>query len=369
MKYKVIILFCLTLFQIKIVSSQVYERNKIESKSFKVYKETALEINNKYGNIHLFTWDNDSVKIVIDIRVKANKKSKADKIFDYIDVEFSSTKYYIIATTQFKQNQNSFWSEVTDLANTIFSGNTKVQIYYDIYLPNDMEIKLENKFGNIYFSDYQGEANINLSNGDLKANYLSGYTNINLNFGNASINRINEGKIIIKYAEIEIDSVSNLEIESKSSTINISKAEFLNIDSSRDKYYIGVLGNINGKSSFSYLTIKEVSDNTKLITEYGEMKFEDISEGFRIIELQSEYTDIYLNFPVTISCDLTINYSGETGIYYPEHYKNIKKETVDKKEDIYKSYGVIGDNSANKGSVNLNVKSGKVVIKDIAPGK
>ena len=86
MKYKVILWFFI-LYSLSFIKlyGQTYERTRFESRSFKVYDKTSLEIINKYGNIHLFNWEKDSVRIEIKLEVKANKEAKVDKIFDYIE--------------------------------------------------------------------------------------------------------------------------------------------------------------------------------------------------------------------------------------------------------------------------------------------
>ncbi len=364
MKYSIIIFFSLALFHVEIVHSQVFERSRNESRTFKIFDETTLDINNKYGNIHLFTWDKDSVKVDVEVHVKANKESKVEKIFDYIDIEFSDTKFYINVETKLKQNQGSFWSEVSDLANTIFSGSNKAQINYDVFIPNGMEIKIENKFGNIYFADYKGKTTINLSNGDLKANNLQGYTIIDLGFGNASINSIDKGQLSVRYAEIELDNSNELEIESKSSTLNISKIAVLKLNSRRDKVFIDDLNTLTGNSYFSYLTIKNVPGNINMITEYGELKLEAVHKGFQFIELQSKYTDIYFDIPANVSCNLNVNHTEATEIYYPEHFENIQRLTLDKKEDKYKTSGVLGDKANAKGKIDIELIDGKLVIRD-----
>lgn len=367
MKYKGLIMFCLVLFQFEMVYSQVYERSRTETRSFKVYKETTLEISSKYGNIHLFTWEKDSVKINIDVHVKANKEAKADKIFEYIDFEFSSTKYYIIANTEL-QNTGSFWSEVSDLANTIFSGSNKAQIDYNVYLPANMEIKLVNKFGNIYMTNQLGKTTIDLSNGDLKANDFKGYTDISLNFGNASINSIDIGKLTMGYAELTLTSANQLDIESKSSTINIRDIGQLTFDSRRDKYFIDKLTSIKGSTSFSYLTIKDFSNNMTISSDYGEIKLEGINTAFKLIDLKSNYTDIYLSLPAAISFQLNVDHTEATGISYPEHYKKVKVEAIDKKEDIYRTSGLIGEQAKAKAKIGILLKSGKLVISDVTKG-
>ncbi len=364
MKYKVFIGLSIFLFLLPgIIKSQVYERNRQEIRSFKVYKETSLEVYNKYGNIHLFTWDKDSVKIKIDVQVKANKESKADKIFEYINFEFSNTKYYIVARTQFK-HRSTFWSEVSDLANTLFSGNNKAQIDYFIYMPEGMQAKFENKFGNVYVTDLSGEIDLKVSNGDFKANNITGYFDLNVSFGNASINHIETGKLNINYSELELSSAKELNIESKSSTLNIDKIGKLNVNSRRDKFYIDDLGSLSGETSFSYITLKNFDSDLNMKTEYGEISIDNINPEFKIIDLTSKYTDILLNMNQDASFSVDIIHTEGTTILSPETYSGLTVETVDKKEDIYKTGGVVGNKTDNNGKVNIKIKSGKVTFRE-----
>lgn len=364
MKYSIIAMLCLALFHVDSVMSQVYEKSRKESKTFKVYPETMLEVSNKYGNIHLFSWDNDSVKINIQVDVKANKESKAEKIFEYIDFEFSDTRFYIIAKTQLKQNQGSFWSEVSDLANTIFSGSNKVKINYDVYVPREMEIKIENKFGNIYFSDYSGKTTINLSNGDLKVNNLSGSSDIEVGFGNASIGSLKGGKLSIRYAELDLAQADEIEIDSKSSTLNISKVNVLNINSRRDKLNVDDINTLKGSTYFSYVNVKKLAKGLNLNTEYGEIKIEGMHQAFKTIELQSKYTDVFVDVPSSISCNFNVNHNETTEISYPDHYKNIQSAEINKKEDKYRTWGVLGEELDPKGNIEIDMVSGKIVVRD-----
>ena len=129
-------------------------------------------------------------RIVINNCLNEIKRRKADLkfcdnigVFEHkINFEFSNTKYYIIARTQLKQDQNAFWAEVSDLANTIFSGNNKTQIYHFIFMPASITVTFENKFGNIYSTDHNGKITVKLSNGDFKANNLSGDVNLDFSF-------------------------------------------------------------------------------------------------------------------------------------------------------------------------------------------
>ncbi len=367
MKYRSIIgVFVLCLAVFSNGSAQVFERTRNVSRTFKANEGTSLEVYNKYGNINVFTWAKDSVKIDINLDIKANKQSKADKMYDYIDFEFSATKYYIIARTHVGQNEGSFWSELSDLASTLFTGGNKAQIDYSIYVPVGLDVKFVNKFGNIYTTDHKGKFSIDLSNGDLKANNITGPCTVSLNFGNANLNYIESGTIDIGYGELDVESIKEATITSKSSTIAINKAGTLKVDSRRDKITIGELKTIRGTSTFSYITLKNFTNYCEMTTEYGEISFDKIPGKFDRIDLISKYTEIQIYLAESLSADLDINHTETTGIYYPDAYKGLATETIDKKEDKYKTSGIIGNKQDATSKIQISTISGKVTLREMA---
>ena len=49
-------------------------------------------------------------------------------------------------------------------------------------MPASITVTFENKFGNIYSTDHNGKITVKLSNGDFKANNLSGDVNLDFSF-------------------------------------------------------------------------------------------------------------------------------------------------------------------------------------------
>jgi hypothetical protein len=364
MKYKFFLFLAISIYAVNTLKAQVFERSRQEIKSFKVNDQTSLEIVNKYGNIHLFNWSSDSVRIEINAQVKASKQQKADKLFEFIDFEFTDSKYYIVVKTQLRQSQGSLWAELSDLANTVFSGNNKIQVDYNVWLPADMEVSLENKFGNIYCTNHQGKFTVDLSNGDFKANDLTGESDISVSFGNASINYIDRGFVELAYAELSLASAGDLKLETKSSEIEIEKADLLDLQSRRDQVTIGELGSLTGKTSFSYLTIQQVRQSLKMQTEYGDLKIKEIPGHFKKIDLNARYTDLTLTLARLMSCQVLIEHSETTGINYPDQFDSLQFEPIDKKADRYKTYGFIGKPDKNAGLINITIQSGKVSIQE-----
>lgn len=363
MRFKRIIPVCFVMaLMLQQVTGQVYERKRSEQKAFRVFDETSLEIENKYGNIHLFPWEKDSVMIRVEINVKANKEQKADKIFDYIDIEVSSTKYYIVAKTNFRQSEGSLWTELSDLASALFNSGNKAQVDYFVYLPGEIELKISNKFGNIYTTDHNGKTDIELSNGDLKANDLTGALKIDLNFGNADIHSVRAAEIKAGYSEMHIGNAAGLIIESKSSEVHIGKADVIKLESRRDKYFINEASEINMKSSFSYITSELLTSRFESTTDYGEVNIKLPETDFEKIQITSRYTDISIGTNAGSGCDLVINHSKNTALDLPSDMKGPGTEQVSDREDKYITRGRIGAESETRGKIDISIINGKVKI-------
>jgi len=341
--------------------AQYYEKSRHISKAFSVESETEIQVSNKYGTVHLKPWDKDSVRFEIELVVKAKKESKVDKIFNYIDFSFTATNYYVIAQTEI--NKSTFWTEVSDAANALFSADNKAQIDYTVYYPRNNTLKIENKFGNIYTTDHSGNLEIQLSNGDLKAHDLVGETILNLEFGNASIHRIANGNLSINYSEINLEDADVLSINSKSSTFYLGQVSEMIIKSRRDKFNIKHVGTINGESSFTNYKIEESIKTLVLKTEYGEFFLENIAPQFHLLDMNSNYTDIKLGFPKSLSYSLEIDHDEHTVISYPEEYTGIQHQTKDEKEETFLTYGKVGSASEPIAKIKISNMAGTVTIK------
>jgi len=343
--------------------SQPMKKIRNISKTFHVGAETEIQVNNKYGNIQLIPWEKDSVRFDIVLEVIDLKEVRLNSIFDYIDFDFTVAKHFIVAQTTFA-NQGSFWADVKDLANTLFAKGSKTQIDYTIYLPSNSSVKLNNKYGDIFISDHNGQLNINLSNGDLKSHALNGETTIKLQFSNANINYIKEGDLDISYhSEIQVNEVDTLNIISRSSRISIEKSGFLEINSSRDKYYLESVNNIIAKNSFSYMEIRNLGSQIELDANYGDLIIKKMSEAVSQIRVDGESTDISIYKDENQSINLEVIYNEKTGLYFSEELKN--KETIkieDKK--LVKTSGILGNTEGQIIKVRASMLSGKLKIKD-----
>jgi len=361
-RFKFLLLFAGAVFAF-MAQGQAYERSRKVVRSFPVTGQTEIQVSNKYGNIHIIPWEKDSVRFEIVLLVKASKESKVDRTFEYIDFDFKANEYYVIAQTVF-QGKGGFWSEVTDLASNLFSSGTTTQIDYAIHFPRNNELKLENKFGNIYTTDHTARVDIDLSNGDLKAHAFKGDSKISLEFGNADIDEIDRGRILLKYAELTVEKSDFLNIESRSSRLFITESEDVIIDSRRDRINIRYLNSIEGEASFSYIDIRALYDKMDLRTRYGELELAELTKEASFISINTEYTDIILPVDQSMFYDVEIVHNGKTEIILPVSILTRKESVVNEEEDIRKLEFKAGKLSINEKPISIKADAGKINFKE-----
>ncbi|MBE0642028.1 MAG: hypothetical protein IH599_08335, partial [Bacteroidales bacterium] len=242
-----------------IVATGQSQRSRKLVKSFKSNENTSIQVVNKYGNVHLIPWEKDSVRFEVELNITGSKDTRVDRIFNDIDFEFTGTRYYVIARTVFKNSMNNVWTGINDATSALFAGGNRAMVNYTVYFPEQAPVRVENKFGNIYTTDHLGKVEFILSNGDLKANELRGETVLDLSFSNANVRSIERGRLELGYGEFQFMEIGDAEIFGKSARISIERAGRLRLDSRRDKLRIGRVGGLSGFTSFSFLTIDQLT--------------------------------------------------------------------------------------------------------------
>jgi hypothetical protein len=289
-------LACFTLLVSQKSFPQTYSETKKISKSFKVNHLFTVDVNNKYGTVNFVNWTKDSVRIEIVLSVNTTQTSRLKEILGNTDFSIQAAGTTIIAKTIFGAKGGGFLSDIKSISENI-SSSSDVRIDYFISHPSYMNIKVANKYGNIKTSSIKGAFTAALSNGNLIAENLSGISNIDVKFGDISISRINTGKIIASYGEINIENAEHLTLETRSEKmVKIEQANDLKILSKRDKLNIIKVNSLYGETYFSDLQTGTLSGEMSLTMKYGTLAMENISKGFSFINLNSKNTGIKIGF-------------------------------------------------------------------------
>ncbi len=344
-----------------VMQAQTFEKSKRLSRSFPVGSDTEVEMFNKYGNVHIVTWEKDSVRFDINLMVKGAKQAKVDKTFSLIDFDFESTKYYIITKTVFEGN--SFWNDVTDIGSSFFGSNTKTKVDYTVYLPENIKLKLTNKYGSVYLADYSGKLFVNISNGDFKAHDLTGQTTIVSEFGNCDVGKVKHGNLTVSYGDFYLEEAGYLKIKGKSSSFHLSKVDELEMDSKRDKFFIDELAVLRGSAYFSRIELGIIDEVLDLSTKYGDLQIKSFGDKCDFFKLKTDDTDVTLHFTDSKQYKLSILANDETKIYYASTITNIKSQKIDDDKNLIRVDCVVGNNDKLTVPINIESVAGSLSLK------
>jgi hypothetical protein len=338
---------------------QVTESRQL-NKGFKVNAGSTVDIVNKYGDISIETWEKDSVKVEIFVQVSEKSRDKLRKKMDEISFELTQSGHYIVINTRVGDTKNVLFSEFNKLKENIGISESQVEINMKVKVPDNLELRISNKFGNVFIEDYKGDITLDMSNGKLKANNLSGYVNLKINFGDAIINTIDSGTLEIYYGKFNLSSAKKIKVTSKTSDITITEVEQLIVNSSRDTYRIRMIDDFETESSWTDFSITEFKHKSDVRMNYGDLSIENVKTSFENIFIDAHSSKISLCFDK--KSDINFDITTDKDLSLPMNSKIDKKEQVNPNEKLVRYFGRTGDIKIEEPKVVLKTSSGQITI-------
>jgi hypothetical protein len=361
MNYRFIILLFPVLLTCRMSSAQHNSETRNYIKTMCVSSESSLEVFNKYGTVQVTGWKKDSVMIRAEVKAVASGKEKLDKMFGGISINMTESKYNIRAETSFTQNIGMIFESFKGMTSKFISYDSKVEINYYINIPEYLNLKIENKYGDVYMENNSGDLTITISNGSFKANALGKNARLNFSFCNATINSLTSGKIDASFSEVSSGEVGDVSINSISSKYEFKKAGTVTIESRRDKFFIDKLTSIKGTSYFTDFNLKNLDQEANLSTRYGNLTIDQVEHGFQTVNLNTGYSDISLGFEPGSSYNLDIRHLNAFLDISDKSAKTEKKVLSEDKKQ-YITSGTVGKNPGGS-KLSIDATHGDIFIK------
>jgi hypothetical protein len=264
------------------------ELSKKISRSFNVSASDKLAIDNRYGKVHINTWDKNEITVNIEILARASSDSRAQELLDMITVDEEKSGGLISFKTRIGKPGNNNWGKK--------SGYT---INYTVSMPKKNPLQVKNMYGDMYLADYSGNGDISLSYGSMKLGKLSGESTVKLAYGSGSnsIAQLRQGSLQLSYSKLSLEETDKLDLNNSYSDINIGRAGDLTVSSKYGSVEIGSVNAVAGSSGYSGFRIGSLSDKLDLNLRYcSGFKIGNISPKFNSINLDGNYSSFDLNF-------------------------------------------------------------------------
>lgn len=345
-------LIFLILFTITVnVNATKEEFSKNIEKEYDANIFKSLEIINKYGEIRILDWDKPLIHIDVKITVQHDDQAKADKLLNMINIEFSEQGDQLKAVTQIdnKFGTSRGWFDSSE--------DKDFRIDYQVTLPKNLAVKLENKYGNIFINELTGPVEINLKYGDLNINNLGRgdekpFNQITLAYGKANIEECNWLNFTLSYSKASFQTCRTLIVISKYSKLKIDKVSTIAGESAYDGYSIQNMDNFVITGKYSDYDINQVSKKISTETKYTKLQVAQIPSSFESINVDNDYGKISLGIDPAACYELNANVRYAK-INYPDNGRvshisqgnetkvtgYVGNEKCDSKVTINSSYG------------------------------
>jgi hypothetical protein len=336
------------------VTLKAEEVSKEFHKEYKAGASTTLDINNKYGDVVIQSWDKDQIVIDVKITVELPNKEKAEKLLSYIDVQFAENGDVVSAKTVI-DDKFSF---------TGWGGDSKkFSIDYNIKMPASSALALVNKYGNSDIDELHGLVNLDIKYGNLTAGKLTRgnvkpLNSLNIAYGKGTIDEAGWLDLTLRYVgSFSIEKSQALLLDSKYSKLEVGETSSIVGESKYDNLKITKINNLVLDNGYCDVNIGELTKKLTYNGSYGSFEVENIPAGFEALETDTRYMGVKLAIAESASykLDAKLSYGGLK--YDEEKFKNQKRIVQNNSSEIS---GTIGDEASPTSSVKVNSSYGSV---------
>lgn len=250
----------------------VQEFSKTIQREFSTAADGTTALYNKYGNVKVKTWQNNSVKIDITIVVNAKNQREADETFNRINVNFTNAWGYVKAETMIAEasNNNIWWP-------TVRTG-CDYRIHYDVWMPISNQLDLKNKYGNAWVGELNGKLLADIKYGDLRAETVNNDAQVNVGYGNAWLTRVKNLYGQVSYSKLNVTQADDIQLDTKYSETEVEKANNLRITSKYDEFKLGIVDELRLQTKYANLRSTDIRA-AYVTAQYSDMGFATVRES------------------------------------------------------------------------------------------
>ena len=275
-----------------ITANAQVERTKEINKTFDVSTSNTLSITNKYGDVHINTWDKNVIEVNVTVTADKRSESRAQEALDKVKIDFDESSSEIEVETNIDGGFNNRNGE-------------KLTIDYEVNMPKSNDLNLRHSYGSLFMDDLSGEVDLKMSYGNMKVGNLSGETRIKLAYGNGEIDKMGDGELSVGYSNLNLDEAGDVEISNQYSNIDVKKSLDISLSNKYGNMSIEDVNSLKGSSKYGKVSIDKLFNTLVLEMAHGSgVNVRWISKGFNWIDIDSNYASSTLKFEKGFSAEL-----------------------------------------------------------------
>lgn len=280
-------------------------------------------ISNNRGDINIKTANINEVRVVASFSLKVDKDEFLDSALAGVDIEL------------------------------IKFGNT-IELY-DITMPLNLNLEVDNKYGNVSIENLNANLDATLFKGKLNAGNIANDLKLNLKYSDGVIGNFETGKVDLFYANTKLGNAKNLEVNAKYSKVDIDGSDKLDLIGFKSDFEIFETVNlVSGDIKYGTINLNSNTQEVDFVFFKSNMNCANINK----LTWDGSYSNFKgnnikeLEIPNAFQSNFSINEVGE--IKASGKYTDFDIEKLSKTIDITAFQGSIAINEISNGFTKVN---------------
>jgi hypothetical protein len=277
-----------------------FEKKRQINRTFKISPTGKLDIENKFGRVHVNRWDKNEISVEITLIARANSESKAQEILSKLNVDISEMTDIIYCKTQLgSMNSNNQ------------GGSKGFEVNYVVSMPNANPLRVKNSFGDTYIATSSARVELESNYGSLKTDKLLGSDNeVKVSFGNGDITFFRGGRLDVSYSHFKLAEGGKVQLTSGFSEMELGKIDELAVKNKYGEMQITSVQTLSGSASFGDFTVRKLGSSVDMKVQHcGDFRIRSIAKGFRLVNLDGGFSTFDLRFEPETSFTFDIHTS------------------------------------------------------------
>lgn len=270
-------------------------QEKRVDKTFNVNSSTRLSIDNRFGKVHINTWDQNKIEVKVLVQAEGST-AQAQNILDRITIDIDESPSEISLETEI-ENSRKKWN------------NDRFKIDYTIKMPKSNPLHINHRHGDIYLDNYSGPLDLDLAHGQIVAEELTGKGRISLRHGSGGrISAIGSGSLEIQHyqrlrvgslgsmdveiahATMEVERAGDLDLEVRHSTLEMGSAGALDLSLQHGKLEAGSIRSLRTEMQHSSISLEKVQQLLDVDANHSEVDVDRMLKGFSAVTFEGNHS-------------------------------------------------------------------------------
>jgi hypothetical protein len=200
----------------------------------------------------------------------------------------------------------------------------------EVMIPAGAKLDINNHYGDVVIGANVDEAKISITNGALDAQDIK-TLKLTAKYCNANLGNMDKAEVEFERGSFRAQNITDLDMDSKSATIEYEKGGYLYLRSQGDDYTINAIDRVEGRKLYGSIKIDQLNSSFDLEGNNADIKIRNISPEVSTIKINDKYADVRL--PVKTLKNYYVDFTGYYSTVFAPFQKEIVKEPETNKEE------------------------------------